>query len=242
MPSQHETRPARSGIAAVEILRNHPIFGKLPARVIEQLATYVTRRRVPRGGAIFANGDPGTGLMAVLWGTVKISVPTSDGHEAVLNLIYPGQLFGEIALLDGGPRTADATALEDCELMVIERREFLPFMRDQPDVALKLIEILCARLRRTSEQVEQVMFLSLPARLAKAVLQLAKAKGSNSGPTQFSITQRELSQMIGMSRESTNKQLRAWEKRKWVQLGRGTLTILDRTALTRIGDNGGDRD
>jgi CRP/FNR family transcriptional regulator, cyclic AMP receptor protein len=150
-------------------LRNHPLFREFPPAVIEHLGTYITRRSVRRGTTIFAKGDPATALMAVLWGSVKISVPTSGGHDAVLNIIDPGQVFGEIALLDGQPRTADAVAMTDCELMVIARRDFIPFLRSEPDVALKLIESLCARIRRTSEQVEDVMYMSLPARLAKSL-------------------------------------------------------------------------
>jgi CRP/FNR family cyclic AMP-dependent transcriptional regulator len=145
---------------------------KFPPAVIEHLGTYVTRRSVRRGATIFAKGDPGTALMAVLWGSVKISASSSSGHEAVLNIINPGQVFGEIALLDGQPRTADAVAMADCELMVIDRRDFIPFLRREPDVAIKLIETLCARIRRTSAHVEDVMYLSLRERLAKTLLEL----------------------------------------------------------------------
>ena len=239
MSSLAKSPTARGAPTAMEILRGHPILGKLPAKSLEQLATYVTRRRVARGTVLCAKGDPGTGLMAVVRGTVKISVPTADGHEAVLNVIRAGELFGEIALLDGQPRTADAVAMDECELMVIERRDFLPFVRDQPDIAIKLIEILCGRLRQTSEQVEEVMFLGLEPRLAKAVVRLGKFDRAAAKPATFAITQRELSQMIGMSRESTNKQLRAWEKRKWVRLGRGTLTVLNPEALVEISEEGG---
>jgi CRP/FNR family cyclic AMP-dependent transcriptional regulator len=239
MSQTREPRP-RPALSPIDILRGHPIFGKLPPNILEQLATYVTRRRVKRGSALFAKGDPGTGLMAVLSGTVKISVPSADGHEVVLNLIRAGELFGEIALLDGRPRTADATAMDDCELMVIDRRDFIPFVKNQPNIALNLIEILCARLRHTSEQVEDLMFLSLPARLAKTLLKLANRSDSDKRSATFTITQRELSQMIGMSRESTNKQLRAWEKRNWVRLGRGTLTIVNAGALAEISEDGAD--
>ena len=196
------------------LLRNHPLFRELPPTVIDRLGSYMKRRTVARGSAIFAKGDPGDSLMGVLAGTVKISVPSADGRDVVLNIIHEGGIFGEIALLDGHPRTADATAMSECQLMIIERRDFVPFLQSQSDVALKFIEILCARLRRTSEQVQDVTFLDLPTRLAKALLRLA-----GDAPTprrKVTITQRDLSQMIGMSRESTNKQLRAWEKLKWM--------------------------
>src|SRR5262245_20997112 len=163
---------ARKDLDKLAPLRHHPLFREFPPAVIEHLGTYMTRRSVRRGATIFAKGDPGTALMAVLWGSVKISASSSGGHEAVLNIINPGQVFGEIALLDGEPRTDDAVAMADCELMVIDRRDFIPFLRSEPDVAIKLIETLCARMRRTSVQLEDVMYLSLPARLAKALLEL----------------------------------------------------------------------
>jgi CRP/FNR family cyclic AMP-dependent transcriptional regulator len=212
-------------------LRNHPLFREFPPDVIEHLGTYITRRSVRRGATIFVKGDPGTALMAVLCGSVKISVPSSGGHEAVLNIINPGQVFGEIALLDGQPRTADAVAMTDCDLMVIDRRDFIPFLRREPDVALKLVETLCARIRRTSAQVEDVMHLSLPARLAKALLEL-----TGGAPTRRKahIMQRELGNIIGMSRESTNKQLRAWEARNWVRLERGGIELVDPAALVKL--------
>src|SRR5688572_24956012 len=148
--------PRESGVTAavsapVALLRAHHIFGRLPAKVIEQLGAYVTRRRVRRGAAIFAKGDPGHGLMAVIRGSVRISLPTMGGREVVLDHIHPGDIFGEMALLDGASRSADATASEDCELMVIDRRNFIQFVQYQPEAAAKLLEVLCARLRHTNE-------------------------------------------------------------------------------------------
>jgi CRP/FNR family transcriptional regulator, cyclic AMP receptor protein len=217
-----------------DLLTNHPLFRDLPARAIEQIASYMTRRKVPRGKRIFAKGDPGTGLMGVLSGAVRISTDSAAGKEVVLNVIRAGEIFGEIALLDGHPRTADAVAMTDCELIVIDRREFIAFLRMEPNVALKIIEILCARLRWTSSQVEDMTFLGLADRLAKAILHLS---GEATGP-KIAITQREIGQIIGMSRESTNKQLRAWARRKWVSLGRGSVTVLNRAALAKIAEEG----
>jgi CRP/FNR family cyclic AMP-dependent transcriptional regulator len=215
-------------------LRNHPLFREFPPAVIEELGTYMRRRSVRRGAAIFAKGDPGTALIAVLWGSVRISVSTSGGHEAVLNIINAGQAFGEIALLDGRPRTADAVAMTDCELMVIDRRDFIPVLRREPDVALKLIETLCGRIRRTSEQVEDLMYLSLPARLAKTLLELTGGLEASATQRNVRITQRELGNIIGMSRESTNKQLRAWEERKLLRLERGGIVLLNARALGKL--------
>jgi CRP/FNR family transcriptional regulator, cyclic AMP receptor protein len=234
VPVPRAPRPALPPVDKLAPLRNHPLFREFPPAVIEQLGSYMTRRSVGRGATIFAKGDPGTALIAVLWGSVRISVSTSGGHEAVLNIINPGQAFGEIALLDGQPRTADAVAMTDCELMVIDRRDFIPVLRREPDVALKLIEILCGRLRRTSEQVEDVMYLSLPARLAKTLLELTGGLAASATQRNVRITQRELGNIIGVSRESTNKQLRVWEQRKWVGLARGGIVLMNAGALGKL--------
>jgi CRP/FNR family cyclic AMP-dependent transcriptional regulator len=216
------------------ILRNHPIFGGLRPDLLERLSSRAIRQRVLRGAAIFTKGDPGTSLFAVYSGTVKISSPSPGGRGATFNLISDGAIFGEIALLDGLSRTADATASTDCELMVIERRDFVPLLREQPEIAIRLIEMLCGRLRQTTEQVGDVMFLDLPGRLARTLLRLAKnSKPTSRGP-RVALTQSDIGEIIGMSRESTNKQLRMWEDQKWLLLERGGIVILALDALEEI--------
>jgi CRP-like cAMP-binding protein len=218
----------------LSLLRDHPLFRELPPATLDHITTYVRRRSVPKGTVIFRKGDPGVGLIGVLSGAVKISVASADGRDVVLNIIREGEVFGEIALLDGRARTADATTMSDCELMTIERREFIPFLRSQPDVTLKLMEILCSRLRRTSEQVHEMTFLNLSTRIAKTLIRLAeKAKDTDRGGT-VTITQREISQIVGRSRESTNKRLRAWEKSGWIRLQRGSVTVLKPEKLEHI--------
>jgi len=220
------------------ILRNHSLFGQLDVDALNRLASYSHTKSVKAGATIFERGDPGTSLFAVLRGTVKISNQSSNGKDAVLNMIPAGGIFGEIALLDGQSRTADAFAVSDCELMQIDRRDFVPLLTQNPEIALKLIEVLCGRIRRTSEQVEDMTFLDLPGRLAKTLLWLSEQSGSS--PTRkISITQREIGQIIGMSRESTNKQLREWEDKNWVKLERGGLVIIDPRPLTEIAAEGG---
>ena len=235
-------RPAERTRDKLSLLRNHSLFRDLPAAVIEHLGSYMKTRRVVRGTAIFAKGDPGTGLMGVLAGTVKVSVASADGKDIVLNLFHEGEVFGEIALLDGRPRTADATAMSDCELVVIERHDFVPFLSDHPDVMLKFIEILCSRLRRTSEQVQDITFLNLPTRLAKTLLQLTAAEDGSAAARKAAVTQREISQMIGISRESTNKQLRAWAKRGWIRLERGGVNVVAPDKLAAIATEGSEFD
>ena len=192
------------------------------------------RRSVRSGTTIFTRGDPGTCLFAICSGTIRIGAPSSGDRGAIFNLVSDGAVFGEIALLDGLPRSADATAISDCELMVIERRDFVPLIHEQPEIGLKIIEVLCGRLRRTTEQLEDIMFLDLPGRLAKTLLQLAKSSKPTSRGPRLELTQSDIGKIIGMSRESTNKQLRAWQDRKWLQLERGGIVILDAEALAAI--------
>jgi CRP/FNR family transcriptional regulator, cyclic AMP receptor protein len=221
------------------VLRDHPLFAGLGAQVIDRLAAYAHTKSIAAGTTIFEKGDPGTCLFAVCSGTVKISNHSPDGKDAVFNLINVGEIFGEIALLDGQARTAEAVALSDCELMTIDRRDFVPLVKSEPELALKLIEVLCGRLRRTSEQVEDVIFLDLPARLAKTLLWLAKRAKPSAQGSKVTITQREIGQIIGMSRESTNKQLRMWEENKWVRLERGSVILLDARPLKEIAGEDG---
>jgi CRP/FNR family transcriptional regulator, cyclic AMP receptor protein len=211
------------------ILRDHYLFGKLTRQQIDRLTACMVTKTVRRGTNIFAKGDPGTSLYAIGEGTVKISVSTVDGKDAVFNVLRKGAIFGEIALLD-------ATAETDCELFVIERRDFLPLLREEPGIALRIIEILCSRLRRTTEQAEEVMSLDLPSRLAKALMRLVEADTAGMQERKISITQRDLGNIIGMSRESTNKQLRIWEDKKWVRLERNAVVILATGHLIAIAE------
>lgn len=231
-----DSRPVPRVRDKLALLRRHMLFRELPAPVIERIGSYMKSRKVARGATIFTKGDPGTGLMGVVSGSVKISVASAEGRDIVLNIIHAGEVFGEIALLDGLPRTADAIAMTDCELAVIERRDFVEFLRSHPDITLKFIEILCGRLRRTSEQVQDLTFLDLPARLAKALLRLTAEIELSARTRRVTITQEEISQIIGRSRESTNKQLREWTKCGWIRLERGGVTILAPDKLAKIAD------
>jgi CRP/FNR family transcriptional regulator, cyclic AMP receptor protein len=219
-----------------KLLREHPLFSGLSAEIIERLSSHAVIKDVKRGTTIFAKGDVGNSLFAVCEGSVKMTSPSADGKDAVFNLIHEGAIFGEIALLDGRPRTADAVAATDCQLMVIDRRDFLPLLRSQQELAIKIIDVLCERLRRTSEQVEDIMFLDLPGRLAKALLRLTD--DASRTDRKLTMTQGEIGEIIGMSRESTNKQLRDWQDRKWIKLERGGISVLQPNALQMIAERG----
>jgi CRP/FNR family transcriptional regulator, cyclic AMP receptor protein len=213
------------------------LFGSLSVSDINELMPYARVVHYPSGKEIFAKGAPGSSLMAVIEGIVRISSPSLAGREITLNLIHPGEVFGEIALLDGLERTADAIAMTDCELLVLSRREFMPFLERRPDICIKIIEILCHRLRNTSEQVEELSFWHLENRLAKALIRLAEeSEGENSSvlPPNFSITQRQLANMVGGSREHVNRQLQSWRKAGFIEIGKGAISIRDRDAITRF--------
>jgi len=233
-----EPRPTQRGTDKRTILRDHYLFGELTPQNIDRLCACMVTKTVKCGTSIWAKGDPGTSLCAIGAGTVKISVPSVDGKDAVINVLGKGAIVGEIALLTGNPRTADATAVTDCELFVIERRDFLPLMREEPDIALKLIEILCSKLRQTTEQAAEVMFLDLPSRLAKALMRLLDGDTAGMQERKVTITQKDLGNIIGMSRESTNKQLRIWEDKKWVRLERNAVVILAIDSIAAIAEDG----
>lgn len=219
------------------LLAQNLLFGALDKSDVDRLLAYARGARYRAGAEIFAKGSPGSSLMAVLAGTVRISSVSDEGREIVLNLIHPGEIFGEIALLDGRERTADAIAATDCELLVLNRRDVMPFLERRPDVCIKLIELLCQRLRHTSEQVEELSFWHLESRIAKALLRLAEdggGVGPPRSPINLRITQRELGSLVGGSREHVNKQLQIWQKAGLIEIGKGMIVLRDAAAMTRL--------
>jgi CRP/FNR family cyclic AMP-dependent transcriptional regulator len=238
VPQQRTGEAQGFSSSKLSVLRKHPYFADLEPDAFDQLCRYAKHSTLKRGATIFSKGDPGNSLVAVISGTVKISISSPDGRSAILNLIGAGEIFGEIALLDGSARSADAIANSACELFTIDRREFIPFVRSQPALAMKFIELLCTRLRRTSDQVEQIILQNLPGRLASALLGLTeKHKLGPQGRT-IAITQQEISEMVGMTRESINKQLRAWAARDWVRLEHGAIVVLKAETLQALVDAG----
>ncbi len=212
------------------VFANHELFRSFTAAEIEHLVGFSRVQRYRAGEIIYEKGSPGHCLMAVLSGTVKISSPSFDGRQIVLNVINPGEIFGEIALLDGKDRSADATAMSSAELLILERRDFVPFIERHPEICLRLISVLCERLRRTTAQVEDVLFLNLESRLAKTLVQLAELhgqKGQAGIKLDLRLSQRDLASMIGASRESVNRQLGLWQEGGYITLDHGAVTITD---------------
>lgn len=218
------------------ILSGHPVLGALPREELDRLAQRVSTKTYRPGQSVFMKGDPGTTLMAVLKGRVRISCFAADGREIVLAVLDPGEVFGEIAMIDGGERTADAVAQEDAELLILHRRDFFPILEANPRVALRLLEILAGRLRRTDQQIED-NYLPLRPRLAKRLLFLADHYGKPvDGGVQIAIRlpQTLLASMVGTTREAVNKQLGEFRNAGLIGMGRGTVTICDRPGLEEI--------
>lgn len=220
-----------------KILAQNFLLRFLPPTDLDRLGDLAVRRTYGKGEPIFMKGDQGNAMMAVLSGRVRICTYSTDGREVVLNVILPGEVFGEIALIDGGERTADAFAMETAELLILSRRDFLPYLERNPKVCVKLLEMMCLRMRWTSEQLEDFSFLDLRARLAKRLIFLASRHGEETTRgTRISVRlpQHLLASMIGTSREAVNKQLRAWEGAGIIDVSRGSITILNCDELKRI--------
>lgn len=218
-------------------LAQHFLLKDLSPEDLERVGELASTRWYRAGQPVFMKGDPGTAMMAVLSGRIRICAYSADGREVVLNVINPGEVFGEIALLDGGERTADAFAMETTELLCLSRRDFLPYLERNPKVCIKLLTIMCQRLRSTSEQLEDLNFLDLRCRLAKRLLYLAAIHGEGCGKgihIGVRLPQHLLASMIGTSREAVNKQLRDWEEKGFIDVRRGSITILDQQSLQAL--------
>jgi CRP/FNR family cyclic AMP-dependent transcriptional regulator len=210
-----------------DVLEQHPLFHALSEADIDQLLTHARLETVPKGTVIFVKGSPGRGLIALITGAVKIVGSSAGGREAVIRIIGPGQVFSEISLLDGRPRMSTAIALAECELASIDRRDFMAVFNENIGVAMSMVALLCDRLRGARLRLEDALFLSPAGHLAKTLVDLADGANSRS----IGVTQKELGQMVGISRESANKLLRAWAALGWVVVARGTIVVVNRRAL-----------
>ena len=234
-----ETATNREAIR--DALADSDVFGALADDELDRLVAYGRRIRHPAGRVIFQKGDPGDSLMVVLSGRIKIGTLSPDGREAVLGFIEPCRSFGEIALLDGKPRSADATAVTPVELFVLHRADVMSFIERHPGIALRIIGMLCAKLRRTTEMVEDHVLRQMEGRIARALLRLADDYGrpcAEGVRIELRLSQRELGGIVGLARENVNRQLATWRGRGFLTIDRGTITLRDLAALRRIAEEG----
>ena len=220
-----------------DVLLASPFFAHLRPEEMDDLIAHSQERRLPRGTLIFSKGDPGSSMLAVLAGLIRVGATSADGREITLNVIGPGEIVGEIALLDGRPRSADAVAAEETVVMVIERRYFLPFLIRHEGLVERMLAVLCDRLRRTSAALEELALLDLPARMARTLTKLASDYGKpvqNGVRIEIRLSQKDMSNLVAATRESVNKQLKVWREAGIIEMDGGHVVITDMAALKKL--------
>ena len=219
-----------------ELRKRSVVFAALndeEAATLMQLARVVNH---PAKHVVFQEGEAGDHLLVVMQGRVKVSLISPDGKEAILSILEPGDVFGEMALLDGEPRSASVTTMENCAFLVLWRRDFLPFLERNPQVALKLLAALSKRLSSTNDIVGNLSFLHLPARLARILLNLGQQYGKLTAEgiaIGLKLSQEELGNLVGVSRESVNRQVRLWVESGVLDYTHGTIILKNSDALFR---------
>jgi CRP-like cAMP-binding protein len=219
-----------------DIVRSAPLFAALDEEAAASLRQSMVEVRLSRSEELFSEGDQGDRLYVILEGKIKLGRTSSDGRENLLAILGPGEMFGELSLFDPGPRTATATSVGDSRLIGLGHDALEPWLIRHPEVALKLLNALAQRLRRTNETLADLVFSDVPGRVAKALLDLSTRFGR---PTDDGIlvahelTQEELAQLVGASRETVNKALADFATRGWLRLEARAVVLLDVERLRR---------
>ena len=224
------TNPAAARLATV------PLFHGLPPAVIDELATRVRRRRFSAGEVIYHEGDPGRSLCVIDSGRVKITSTSEQGQEALLAVMGPGEFFGELALFDDLPRSADVVAMEQTITLNLNRDDFFAIIDRFPSVSRQIFSVLASQIRRLTNNVSDIVFLNLDARIAKRLLELAAAHGVDTPEgrrIELNLSQAEIGSMVGATRESVNQCLRRFQEAGLITLGRQRITVVRPEALRR---------
>lgn len=222
--------------ALVEIVSGHALLGQLEPDELARVLAFSRTEKFSTGDVIFRRGEPGQSMMIVIGGRIKISVSSSEGKEAVLAILGRGEVLGEMALIDGKERSADATAMEASEALLIHRRDFVPFLERNPAICMRLLGVMSDRLRRTSEMVEDRSFLDLPGRLAKTLIDMGETSGTETDDglrVDMPMSQSSFGALLGASRETVNKQLKSWQDEGLILTGRGYVVLVDPQRLAR---------
>jgi CRP-like cAMP-binding protein len=235
---KHSKIPA-AGIALVPhwaerarmLLDKCVLFKALNGQERRDLVAHARSRTFAPNEPIFHVGEPGSGMMGVMIGIVRISLPSWKGKQLIVADLRAGEFFGEMALLDGKPRSASAAALTKCELLVLERRDLLPFLERSPTACINIMQLLCGRIRYADERMSEIAFFDLPARLARALL---RYPAPGHGPLKISSSQQELAEMVGATRENVNRCLCEWQRCGILQLKNRWTIILKPDALHLI--------
>jgi CRP/FNR family cyclic AMP-dependent transcriptional regulator len=208
------------------VLSMNPLFADLGPDALKRIAALCHTQHLTSGETLFQKGDEGKALFGIRRGQIRIEAGASDGTRLTLNFQGAGDLFGEIAVLDGRTRSADAVAAQATELFVVRREDLLAYLEREPKVAIRLIELLCARLRQVSERMEESMLQPLPVRMARRLCALAEDYGS-----EVHISQEQLGVYVGAARESINRQLQQWRRDGILELKRGRIELLNLNRL-----------
>ncbi len=219
-----------------DVLRQSPLFSGVDEDSAAVLEDSMASSSLKRGDVLFNEGDSGSQLYVVIDGKIKLGRSSADGRENLLAILGPGQMFGELSFFDPGPRSATATAVTDVDLKSLGHDALSPVLASHPDVALALLHQLAGRLRRTNEVVGDLVFSDVPGRVAKALLDLAGRFGRKADDgvhVNHDLTQEELAQLVGASRETVNKALADFASRGWMRLEPRSVVILDLERLQR---------
>jgi CRP/FNR family cyclic AMP-dependent transcriptional regulator len=220
----------------IDVLRQTPLFSGLDDEAASSLGASLSETRISRGEVLFSEGDTGDRLYVVTEGKIKLGRTSPDGRENLLAILGPGQMFGELSLFDPGPRSATATAVTDCVMRSLGHEELLQWLTDRPGVARGLLHQLAARLRRANDVVADLVFSDVPGRVAKALLDLSTRFGRTADDgvhVHHDLTQEELAQLVGASRETVNKALADFAMRGWLRLEPRSVVLIDLDRLQR---------
>ena len=220
------------------VIRKAPIFMGLDTSAADALRASMNLVKLRKGQSLFKEGDDGDHLFVVSSGKVKLGTKSVDGRENLLMILGPGDMFGELSLFDSGPRTATATAVTDSKLLALGQDKVIPWVKEHPEVSLQLLARLASRLRRTNEVVGDLVFSDVPGRVAKALIDLGVKFGDKRTEGLFvnhDLTQEELAQLVGASRETVNKALADFAQRGWLRLEARSVMILDYERLLKRG-------
>jgi CRP-like cAMP-binding protein/class 3 adenylate cyclase/TolB-like protein len=218
----------------LQALESSPLFAGLPGGLLEKIAGSVTRKKLAAGELLFQQGDHADALWGVLSGRIVVEVRADDGKEMVVDSYEPGDIFGEVGVLDFGPRRVDAAAQTNAELFRLDRSQFLEFLQSNPELCFRIFTLLCTHLRTTTGTLEDTALYKLSGRLAKRLLNLAVEEATDDGDEVLHISQVELARLLGVNREAVNRQLREWERSGWIALGREKVEIIDRQSLADL--------
>ncbi len=219
-----------------EVLARAGLFQGVAPEAAEALASMLEYADYTRGEQVFAEGEQGDTLFIVLTGKVKIGRRAADGRENMLSVMGPSDMFGELSLFDPGPRTASATVVTESRLASLAHTSLRPWLSDRPEIAEQLLRVLARRLRRTNDALADLIFTDVPGRVAKALLELAERFGTREGDgvrVHHDLTQEEMAQLVGASRETVNKALADFASRGWMRVDSRAVTILDADRLAR---------